>query len=108
MNAARLEDMVKGWFIGDFEPSALKTNECEVAVKFYFAGDKEPLHHHKISTETTLILTGEVWMVGKKWGPGDIVVLLPGESTSFEAITDCTSIVVKTPSVKNDKYFGAP
>jgi hypothetical protein len=108
MNNARLEDMLKGWFVGNFEPSAFKSNDCEVAVKSYQAGDKEPLHHHKISTEITLILTGEARMAGRNWGPGDIVVLLPGESTDFEAITNCNSVVVKIPCVKDDKYLGKP
>jgi mannose-6-phosphate isomerase-like protein (cupin superfamily) len=107
MNNARLEDMLKGWFVGNFEPSAYKSNDCEVAVKSYQAGDKEPLHHHKISTEITLILSGEVLMVGKKWRSGDIVVLSPDESTDFEAISDCITVVVKTPSAKNDKYLGS-
>jgi hypothetical protein len=106
MNTARLEDMVKGWFVGDFEPSAFKTNDCEVAVKSYSAGDREPLHHHKIATEITLVLLGEVWMVEKKWGPGDIIVLHPGDATDFMAITDCTNVVVKIPGSLYDKYIG--
>jgi mannose-6-phosphate isomerase-like protein (cupin superfamily) len=106
LNNARLEDMFRGWFVGDFEPSAFKTDGCEVAVKSYRAGEKEPLHHHKISTEITLILTGEVLMAGRKWGPGDIVVLSPGHATEFEAITDTINVVVKVPSAKNDKFFG--
>lgn len=31
--------MTKGWFVGDFEPSILKTKNCEVGVKSY---KKEP------------------------------------------------------------------
>lgn len=33
MRTARLEDMVKGWFVGNFEPTLIKTNDVEVAVK---------------------------------------------------------------------------
>ena len=29
MKKARLEDFVRGWFIGDFEPSMLKTDAAE-------------------------------------------------------------------------------
>lgn len=35
MKTAKLEDMTKGWFIGNFNPSLLKTNDVEVAVKSY-------------------------------------------------------------------------
>ncbi|QBX38796.1 hypothetical protein E4M02_11830 [Brevundimonas sp. S30B] len=107
MRHARLEDMTKGWFVGDFAPTALQTDVCEVAVKHYKAGDREVLHHHKVGTEVTLIVSGRVRMLDKEWGPGDILVLEPGEATAFEALTDALNVVVKTPSAKDDKYEGA-
>ena len=27
MKVAKLEDMVKGWFVGNFDPTLIKTNE---------------------------------------------------------------------------------
>ena len=107
MNTGKLQDMFKGWFVGDFDPSLLRTDACEVAVKSYKAGDSEELHHHKVATEVTLILSGRVHMCGKEWGEGDIVVLEPGEATDFVALTDAVNVVVKTPGAKNDKYLGA-
>lgn len=104
MKHAQLDNMVKGWFVGDFAPTAFKTEACEVAVKNYKAGDKENAHFHKISTEITLVLSGKVKMSGKEWNAGDIIVLSPGEITDFEAITDTVNIVVKTPGALNDKY----
>lgn len=108
MRHARLEDMTKGWFVGDFAPTVLQTEACEVAVKHYRAGDREALHHHKVGTEVTLIVSGRVRMLDREWGPGDILVLEPGEATAFEALTDAVNVVVKTPSAKDDKYEGAP
>ncbi len=107
MRHARLETMVKGWFVGDFAPTALKTDVCEVAVKHYKAGDREALHHHRVGTEVTLIISGRVRMKDQEWGPGDILVLDPGEATAFEALTDAVNVVVKTPSAAGDKYEGA-
>jgi hypothetical protein len=107
VNTGKLQDMFKGWFVGDFNPSLLKTDACEVAVKAYKAGDSEELHHHKVATEVTLILSGRVRMCGKEWGEGDIIVLEPGEATDFVALTDAVNVVVKTPGAKNDKYLGA-
>ena len=97
--------MLKGWFIGDFEPSLYKTNEFEVAVKNYKAGDKEDFHHHKIALEFTVIILGEVKMSGKAHKQGDILKINPGTSTDFEAITDVITLVVKVPGAKNDKYL---
>lgn len=108
MKHARLESMVKGWFVGAFEPTAFSTPGCEVAVKHYKAGTTEALHHHKVATEITLVLVGRVIMDGKEWTDGDVVVLEPGEATSFEALTDTTTVVVKVPGARDDKYLGEP
>ena len=104
MKSARLEEMFKGWFVGDFSPTSYATSACEVAVKTYHAGDREVAHYHRIATEITLILWGTVRMVGREWQAGDIIVLEPGEISSFEALTDSVNIVVKTPGALNDKY----
>ena len=105
MKHARLEDMVKGWFVGAFSPTAHETDACEVAVKYYKAGDHESAHYHAVATEVTVIVQGRVRMCGKEWGPGDIVVLSPGEITDFEALTDAMNVVVKTPGALNDKFI---
>lgn len=105
MKKNTLENMFRGWFVGDFEPTALKTDLCEVAVKSYKKGDYEDAHYHKIATEITLILEGCVRMAGKEWGAGDIIVLEPGEVTDFEALTDSRNVVVKVPGARDDKYL---
>jgi quercetin dioxygenase-like cupin family protein len=106
MKSARLEDMIKGWFVGDFEPTALRSQDCEVAVKHYRAGDREDMHHHRIATEITVIISGQVRMMDQLWSAGDIVTVVPGEATAFEALTDAVNVVVKLPSVMGDKYPG--
>jgi quercetin dioxygenase-like cupin family protein len=105
MELSSLDRMVNGWFVGDFEPTALRTSACEVAVKRYVAGDKEPRHHHKIAEEITVILSGKAVMDGTVLTAGTIALLRPGESTGFEAIEDTTTLVVKLPSVQGDKYL---
>lgn len=105
MKIIKLKDMVKGWFVGDFEPTAYKTTECEVGFKIYKAGEKEAKHVHRVGTELTLITSGKVRMNGEEYSEGDIIVMEPGEPTDFEAITDSTNVVVKVPSVKGDKYL---
>jgi quercetin dioxygenase-like cupin family protein len=105
MRSAHLDEMFKGWFVGNFTPTALATEACEVAVKTYKAGERESAHFHKIATEVTLILSGKVRMRGKEWVSGDIIVLSPGDVTDFEALTDAVNVVVKTPGATNDKYL---
>ena len=104
MQHHRLADMVKGWFVGDFAPVAVRSPAVEVGVKEYKAGDAEAAHLHKVATELTVIVSGRAVMLGREWGPGDIVTIEPGEATAFEALTDVVTVVVKLPSVAGDKY----
>lgn len=108
MKTAKLEDMIKGWFVGNFEPSLLKTNDVEVAVKEYKKGDSEDRHYHKIATEITVIISGRVRMNGIEYTKGDMIVIDPNESTDFEALEDSVNAVVKYPGASNDKYLGEP
>ena len=107
MRTARLEDMVKGWFVGNFEPTLIKTNDVEVAVKSYNKGDYEEKHYHKIATELTVIIQGRVKMNEVEYQKGDIIVMEPMEATDFECLEDGTQNVVgKYPGANNDKYLG--
>ena len=105
MRVDRLEAMTKGWFVGDFVPAALRSSACEVAIKHYAAGDAEAAHVHRIATEITAIVSGRVRMCGDEWTAGDILTIEPGEATDFLALTDTVTVVVKLPSVPNDKHF---
>jgi len=99
-----LNNFIKGWFIGDFEPSLFQSGDFEVAIKRYKKGDNEESHTHKISTEYTIIVSGQVLMNDILYKEDDIIVLEPGDYTDFHCLTDVVTCVVKTPSSKNDKY----
>lgn len=100
----KLEDMIKGWFIGNFEPSLYKTNDVEVGIKKYNAGDYENSHFHKIATEFTVIISGTVEMNGVQYFENEIIKINPGVKTDFKAITDVVTVVAKVPGANNDKY----
>lgn len=104
MIISKLQDMKAGWFIGNFEPACLRTEDCEVARKGYRAGDTETRHVHRVATEITLIISGRVKMNDHELKTGDIIRLGPGESTDFQALEDTVTVVVKLPSVMGDKY----
>jgi hypothetical protein len=107
MKVHKLEEMIKGWFIGKFTPTIVCTSDVEVAVKTYKAGDYEATHHHKIATEITVIIDGSVRMNGAEYTSGTIIVLEPNEESDFLALTDVTTTVVKIPGAPNDKYAGS-
>ncbi|NBU82763.1 MAG: hypothetical protein EBS55_14065 [Flavobacteriaceae bacterium] len=105
MKINKLNEMFRGWLVGNFEPSLYKTDDVEVAVKRYNAGDKEEKHYHKVATEITVVVSGMVLMNGVTYSSGDIITIQPGEATDFEALSDSITTVVKLPCVKDDKYI---
>jgi len=105
MKVCELNNFTGGWFVGNFEPSLLKTEDVECAVKLYKANDREKLHYHAIATEITVIVSGTVEMNGISYSAGSIIVLEPSDASDFYAVTDAVTAVVKVPSVIGDKYL---
>lgn len=105
MELHKLSAMTKGWFIGKFSPTLCSTEAVEVAVKEYPAGFAEAWHYHKVATEFTVIVSGEVEMNGRRFGAGDIIVIPPGEGTDFKTLTPVVTTVVKLPGATNDKFL---
>jgi len=105
MKLTKIEDYFKGWVVGNFNPSLFKTNDFEVAVKYYKKDDYEPEHYHKVATEITIITKGNVVMNGVSYTEGDVITIEPGESTDFKVKDDVTTTVIKFPFVKDDKYI---
>ncbi len=105
MKKFRLENFTRGWVVGDFEPSIIRTKDFEVMVRYYKAGDKETKHVHKRADEITIVVSGKFMMNGEVLTPGDIVHLSPCDPTDFECLEDGANTVIKTPSVMGDKYI---
>ena len=99
-----LSDFKGGWFIGDFEPSLLKSSEFEVSVKLHPKGEIWPKHYHKVATEYNCVVQGKVRIYGEVYEQDDIFVVPPGCTVDPEFLEDCRIVCVKTPCVKGDKY----
>lgn len=103
MRIHNLENTVRGWFIGNFEPTLYKA-DFEVAVKKYKAGEKENKHYHKLSKEFTVIVSGVVSMNDCTYKENDIIQIDEYDETDFICIEDAVTVVVKTKSIVGDKY----
>jgi len=104
MKLSNLNEMFRGWFIGKFEPS-LYDGDFEVGIKKYKSGDKEEKHYHKLAKEFTVIVSGKVKMNGVEYKEDDIIQIDEFDETDFECIEDSITVVVKTKSIKGDKYI---
>lgn len=65
MKKYNVKNFIRGWFIGDFEPSLVKTKNFEVAIQSYKKGDKEKTHIYKVADEFTAIVKGSCKLNGK-------------------------------------------
>ncbi len=104
MKIEKLKNMTKGWFIGDFDPSILKTKDFEVGVVFREKGLKEKPHYHAKATEYNLVISGSFNLNGKELIEGDIFVIETGEIVRPVFHEDTRILSVKVPSVIGDKY----
>lgn len=104
METFNLSNFKGGWFVGNFLPTLIPTENFEVAIKHYKAGDYEQSHFHKIATEITVIVKGKASMNGEIKNEGDVILIKKGESTDFIPLTDTITCVIKTPSIAGDKF----
>jgi len=104
MKILKLKDMKAGWFIGNFEPTAYKTSDFEVCYKEHPAGESWDVHFHKKALEINYLIRGKMCIQGKILEQGDIFMLYPWEVADPVFIEDCEVVVVKVPSVPNDKF----
>ncbi len=105
MDILKMENMKGGWFIGNFEPSAYKTEHFEVCYKHHNKGEKWDTHYHKEGTEINYLVDGKMIIQNKELNKGDIFILHPFEIANPEFIEDCTVLIIKTPSTPGDKFI---
>lgn len=96
--------MWRGWFIGDFDPSVYRTKDFEVGIIKHLKGETWPKHYHKAATEINCLISGKMIVQGKEITPGNIFIFEPMEIADPVFLEDCTIVVVKTASIKGDKY----
>jgi hypothetical protein len=102
---SKLNEMTRGWFIGDFEPSIIRTKAFEVGILTHKKDEDWGEHYHKIATEYNILLKGKMSINGTVLNEGDIFILEPMETALPIFMEDCVVLCVKVPSVIGDKYL---
>lgn len=103
MRTAKLSDSIGGWFVGNFEKAAYKTNAFEVSLKEHYKGEKYGWHYHQHIDEINLVVSGSIKMHGQDFGPGDIFIMEPYDIADPEFLEDCVIVCIKAPNITNDK-----
>lgn len=104
MKIRKIDEMFRGWFIGNFEPSMIKTKDFEVALLSHHKDEKWPKHFHKEADEVNVLISGKMSVNGIELIPGDILHIEKNEVAEPIFYEDCKLICVKFPSVPGDKY----
>jgi hypothetical protein len=104
MKTYKIDDFKGGWFIGNFEPTLLKTKDFEICYKRHTKDEVWPSHYHAVATEYNCLVSGSMSVNGQLLQPGDIFVIEPNEIAVPRFLENCDIIVVKTPSIVGDKY----
>jgi hypothetical protein len=103
MQIYNTKDMKNNWYIGAFNPTVYYTKEFEVGILEHKAGEFWPSHYHEKCTEINYLLNGTMELNDELLIAPIIFVIEKNEIARPKFITDCTIIVVKTPSVPGDK-----
>ena len=105
MKIETLQNFKRGWIIGNFEPTLLKTDLFEIAIKYQKSGQYQQGHVHKVAKEYTVIVNGQCKINNEILVAGDVLILEPNQKfVKYECLKDSVNVVIKVPSVVGDKY----
>jgi quercetin dioxygenase-like cupin family protein len=88
MIVRKIDEMFRGWFIGDFEPSIYKTKEFEVGYLLHKKDEVWKAHYHAVGTEVNYLIRGKMILRNVEFenkmqdvelNTGDLFVLYPNE-----------------------------
>ena len=66
-------------------------------------GDTSDIHYQRVSVEYNLLVSGKLISNGKQYVAGEFFCFLPYEVCEVEFLEDCSIVVVKVPSLPDDK-----
>ena len=111
MKQFHLDEFLRGWIIGNFEPSIYK-KDFEIGIHEWVLGQEDEFHCHKKTDEVNIITNGAVVFefLNKKeivCRPKDILVIEKNEYVRLKQVLSnrATIVVIKFISGIPDKYF---
>jgi hypothetical protein len=105
MKVFNTENLIGGWFVGDFENSCYKTQACEVSYKIHKQGEFHAAHYHKLADEINYLMSGKMQINGTELSAPCVFIIEKNEVAKPIFHTDVYLIVVKIPGPLNDKYI---
>ena len=100
-----IQKYTRGWVVGDFTPSILNTKDFEVGILKHSKGEKWPKHYHVKADEYNILLDGKMIIQGRELNAGNIFIIEKMEIADPVFLEDCRVLVMKVPSVPDDKII---
>jgi hypothetical protein len=102
----KLDNFVRGWIVGDFEPSLLKNSGIELAVMNREKGvGVHDFHYHERCIELNVLIKGKMRCNNKVINENEIFVFNPNVPSIYEYLEDCTFVVFKNKPSNADKVI---
>ena len=99
----KIEDMFRGWFVGNFEPSAFKHTGIEIGYLLHKKGEKWQTHYHNNLIEVNLLTEGKMILNDIEINKNEIFVINKKVIACPIFLEDCYIICIKMPSILGDK-----
>ena len=107
MQIRHISEFTKGWFLGAFDPTILYAKNVEIGLHQYETGHVSDGHYHKSAIEINVVVKGFVKVNHVLIEDGGIWTTYPFENPKVEFLEKTDLIVIKIPSVPEDKYYYA-
>ena len=99
-----LDTMKRGWLVGNFTPSILRTDLFEVAYMRHKKDEFWPPHVHNEISEYNVLIRGTMKMNNEILNQGEIFIIPKKMLTHAVFLEDCEVLCIKVPSVPSDKH----
>jgi len=101
----KLEDMFRGWFVGNFEPSVFKHSGVEIGYLLHKKGEKWQTHYHNNLVEVNLLVEGKMILNDIEINKNEIFVIDKKVLACPIFLEDCRIMCIKIPSMVGDKII---
>lgn len=95
--------MKSGWFVGDFEPSIVRTTLMDIGYLTHHPGEKWDFHTHYFSREYNFLVSGKMSINGITYKSGSKFMFDYRCMACPKFYEKCTILCVKFPSAPRDK-----
>lgn len=100
-----IDDYIRGWLIGDFIPSIVRTSAYEVGISRHKKGEHWGFHYHHELDEYNILLSGKMYINNRLLESGDYFMIPKDIIACPKFVEDCTIVCLKSPSKPKDKII---